>query len=223
MPNASPSTEERSLSILHGIANGNSTNLTILNVRDNKFTQSKHKTNHYKRHTHNNCAKMNYTNAVINGTLDLLAGDGANISTLVSRSDSITTFASAIISDAMYFNSDMDIRKNLAKKLNLTGDEINDFFNKATLEEAKNINRTTTAIGRGTSHPNSTGNDNAAVCEYYCNGLIKDVFTSYRNMHGYISLAVSYSVRIIHFSKPAHACAQCATNPIERTQRDSSH
>lgn len=138
---------------------------------------------------------MNYTNAMVNGTLDLLAGDSANISTLVSRSESITTFASAIISDAMYFNSDMDIRKNLAKKLNLTGDEINDFFNKATIEEAKNINRTTTAIGRGTTHPNSTGNGNAAAaCEYYCNGIIKDVFTNYKNMHGYISLAVSYTV-----------------------------
>lgn len=139
----------------------------------------------------NYCAKMNYTNAVLNGTLDLLAGDSTNISTLVSRGDSITTFASAIISDAMYFNSDIDIRKNLAKKLNLTGDEINDFFNKATIEEAKNINRTTTAIGRGASHPNSTGNNDASACEYYCNGLIKDVFTNYKNMHGYISLAVS--------------------------------
>lgn len=139
---------------------------------------------------------MNYTNAVVNGTLDLLAGDSANISTLVSRSDSITTFASAIISEAMYFNGgEMDMRKNLAKKLNLTGDEINDFFNKAAMEEAKNINRTTTAIGRGTSHPNSTGNDNAAACEYYCNGLIKDVFTNYKSMHGYISLAVSCTLR----------------------------
>lgn len=127
---------------------------------------------------------MNYTNAVLNNTLDLL-GDG-NISTLMTKSDSITTFASAIISDAMYFNSDVDIKRNLAKKLNLTGDEINDFFNKATIEEAKNINRTTTAIVR--AQTNATTNNSA--CEFYCNGFIKDVFTNYKGMHGYISLAV---------------------------------
>lgn len=142
---------------------------------------------------------MNYTNVVVNGTLGLLTGDTTNISALVPRSDSITTFASSIISDGMYFNSDMDIRKNLAK-LNLTGDEINDFFNKATIEEAKNINRTTTAIGRGGLHSNSTSNDNSAVCEYYCNGLIKDVFANYKNMHGYISLAVSYTPEIYRVS-----------------------
>lgn len=92
------------------------------------------------------------------------------------------TFASSIITDAMYYSNDMDIKRNLAKKLNLTGDEINDFFNKATIEEAKNINRT--------GHTNISANGNNA-CEYYCNGLIKDIFTNYKCMHGYISLAVS--------------------------------
>lgn len=132
---------------------------------------------------------MNYTNTLVNGTLELLAGDSANMSTLVPRSESITTFASAIISDAM-FNNNLEIRRNLAKNLNLTGDEISDFINKAIIQDAKNQNRTTTAIGRGGSHSNSTGNDNAA-CEYYCNGLIKNIFANYRNMHGYISLVVS--------------------------------
>lgn len=157
---------------------------------------------------------MNYTNALVNGTLDLLAGDTTNMSALVPRGDSITTFASAIISDAMYFNSDLDIRKNLAKKLNLTGDEINDFFNKATIEEAKNINRTTTVIGRGGGlHSNASGDDSAAVCEYYCNGLIKDVFTSYRNMHGYISLAVRAKGKIgrVAFLKPKFFIPSFAT------------
>lgn len=130
---------------------------------------------------------MNYTSLVLNGTLSVLS-DG-NISALASRGDGITTFASSIISDVMYFNNDLDIKRNLAKKLNLTGDEINDFFNKATIEEAKNINRTTTAIVR--AHTNATGSENGGACEYYCNGIIKDVFTNYKSMHGYISLAVS--------------------------------
>lgn len=29
------------------------------------------------------------------------------------------------------------------------------------------------------------------ACQYYCNGFFKELFTSYKSMHGYISLAVS--------------------------------
>lgn len=146
------------------------------------------------------CVKMNYTNvnSTLNGTLEMLAGDSANASTFVARGESITTLASAIIADTMNFNSDKgDISTNLAKNLNLTRDEINDFLKKAIIQDTHRIHNT--------SHPNSTRN-NAAACEYYCNGLIKDVFANYRNMHGYISLAVSQTVEMpIQFTYGIHS------------------
>lgn len=36
------------------------------------------------------------------------------------------------------------------------------------------------------------------ACQYYCNGFFKELFTSYKNMHGYISLAVSWIHIIIN-------------------------
>lgn len=133
---------------------------------------------------------MNYSSAVLNSTLGLLSE--GNISALVSKGDSIAALA-AVMADAMFLNANgnSDIKKNLASKLNLTGEEINDFFNKATIEEVKNINRTTT-------HTNGTGNEHGA-CEFYCNGVIKDVFTNYKGMHGYISLAVIVLNNCIQF------------------------
>lgn len=68
--------------------------------------------------------------------------------------------------------------KNLSKQLNLTEDHLKDFVTKS-FQLGKIINE-------------SGGDDDtidSSAC-HYCNGFVKDLFGGYKNMHGYISLAV---------------------------------
>lgn len=78
--------------------------------------------------------------------------------------------------------------KNLSKQLNLTEDHLKDFVTKS-FQLGKIINE-------------SGGDDDAiesSAC-HYCNGFVKDLFGGYKNMHGYISLAV----RIVRIERTLH-------------------
>lgn len=149
--------------------------------------------------------KMNLTNteinhSIINNTIDLISGSG-NISInssnsvvnvngsniLESSSETTTAFTSAIVSSAIHFRNSFDASrifpgngthlienfKNI--NINITDEDLHDFAKK--LLEFNQYN--------------ASSENESIACEHYCNGFVKDVFTSYKRMHGYISLAVS--------------------------------
>lgn len=128
----------------------------------------------------------NYANTILNQSIpindiDLMVGENASV--LESSSES-TTALTAIVSSAIHFRNAFDTTRILSgnathlidlKNINVTDDELHDFAKK--LLEYNQYNR---------SHGNES-----LTCKYYCDGFFKDLFSSYKNMHGYISLAVS--------------------------------
>lgn len=60
---------------------------------------------------------------------------------------------------------------------NYTQEELMDFFKKSVILEIQKQNQCKL--------------NESIACQYYCNGFFKELFTSYKSMHGYISLAVS--------------------------------
>lgn len=135
---------------------------------------------------------MNFTNnvlnhSIINNTIDLMAN--GNVSGLETSSESTTTSLTSIVSSAIHFPNAFDGTRLFPgngthfidlKNINVTDDELHDFAKK--LLEYNQYNR---------SHVNES-----FACKYYCDGFFKDLFSSYKTMHGYISLAVS--ILIIH-------------------------
>lgn len=124
--------------------------------------------------------------------MDLMGGGGGgNITTLESSSESTTALTSAIVSSAIHFRNAFDTRTLPAngshlidlKNINVTDDELHDFAKK--LLEYNQFNR---------SHANES-----LACKYYCDGFFKDLFSGYKSMHGYISLAVSIEKPSIRF------------------------
>lgn len=65
--------------------------------------------------------------------------------------------------------------------LNITTDNLNDFLRKL-IQISKPQNDTDVTLGPYESE----------ACNYYCNGLVSDMSTGYKSVHGYISLVVSY-------------------------------
>lgn len=152
---------------------------------------------------------MNFTNMainhnIINNTIDLISGtsgDGnnsggggsvvgvngiantnftsSNSNYFESSSESPNAFTSSIVSSAMHIRNSFDATRNGThlidlKNINITDEDLHDFAKK--LLELNQFNL-------------SSENESIA-CEHYCNGFVKDIFTSYKRMHGYISLAV---------------------------------
>lgn len=68
---------------------------------------------------------------------------------------------------------------NFITGLNLSSGIVKDFITKLN-----------DLINKQANESINNGNDSIA-CRYYCNGAIKDVCSSYKNVHGYISLVVS--------------------------------
>lgn len=73
----------------------------------------------------------------------------------------------------------IDLKNISITDLNITADYLNDFLKKL-LQLSKPLNES----GDEEDHESS-------ACQYYCNGFVKDLFGSYKNVHGYISLVVS--------------------------------
>lgn len=147
---------------------------------------------------------MNFTNmainhSIINNTIDLISGtsgDGnssggvavngiantnftSNSNYFESSSESPNAFTSTIVSSAMHIRNSFDATRNGThlidlKNINITDEDLHDFAKK--LLELNQFNL-------------SSENESIA-CEHYCNGFVKDIFSSYKRMHGYISLAV---------------------------------
>lgn len=67
--------------------------------------------------------------------------------------------------------------------LNITSENFNDFFKKL-IQLSKSVNA---------SGHDAHSNDHYS-CDEYCNGFIKDIFGTYRGIHGYLSLLVSYFI-----------------------------
>lgn len=66
--------------------------------------------------------------------------------------------------------------------LNITSENFNDFLKKL-IQLSKSANQS----GVGAY---SNGHES---CDAYCNGFVKDIFGTYRGIHGYLSLLVSIS------------------------------
>lgn len=139
---------------------------------------------------HDHIFKMNFTNtainqSILNNTIDWTNGSSSNSTTvgngntsniLESSSESSTAFTSAIVSSAMHFRNTFDASHQIdLKNANITAEELQEFLKKLVEYNQYNL---------------SSENESIA-CEHYCNGFVKDVFTSYKRMHGYISLVVS--------------------------------
>lgn len=65
---------------------------------------------------------------------------------------------------------------------NVTNEELMDFFKKSLILEYQHHHA---------NQVNQCKPSESIACQYYCNGFFKEIFTSYKSMHGYISLAVS--------------------------------
>ncbi|XP_031640943.1 sex peptide receptor [Contarinia nasturtii] len=128
---------------------------------------------------------MNYTNTAINHidgySGNNITGNSSNYILESSSNDSATTLASAVVSNAIHFvqnafNSTRKYDGNATddKNINVTDAELHDFVLKLLEYNQFNL---------------STDNESVA-CEHYCNGFVKDVFSNYKRMHGYISLAI---------------------------------
>lgn len=96
--------------------------------------------------------------------------------------DNVTTLATAVVSSAIHSVQNVidPTRKYEAnvtdgKNITITEAEIHAFVMKMLEFHQNNLN---------------TENE-SVVCEHYCNGIVKDVFSNYKRMHGYISLVVS--------------------------------
>lgn len=72
-----------------------------------------------------------------------------------------------------------DLKNISITDLNITTDNLNDFLTKL-IQLSQPINE--------------SGDDDddleSSACRYYCNGFVKDLFGSYKSVHGYISLVV---------------------------------
>lgn len=152
---------------------------------------------------HDQIFKMNFTNtainhSIINNTIDLMSGGGSNgsisnasiaitsdnSSILESSSESTTAFTSAIVSSAIHFRNAFDAARMFPgngthlidlKNINITDEDLHDFAKKLLEYNQFNLSSENESIN----------------CMHYCDGFVKDVFSSYKRMHGYISLAVS--------------------------------
>lgn len=134
---------------------------------------------------------MNFTNSalnIINNTMDLMSG-GGNMTALESNNESTNALTSAIVSN--HIRNVFDTRPANGthsidlKNINVTYDELHDFAIKVL------------KYNQYTNHNRSHANESLA-CRYYCDGFFKDLLSSYKDMHGYISLAVSILPKIFH-------------------------
>lgn len=71
---------------------------------------------------------------------------------------------------------------------NLTKEDVMDFL-KRELEIIKNQHLIHAPVNQ--CIPINHTSSESIACQFYCNGFFKELFTSYKSMHGYISLAVS--------------------------------
>lgn len=72
-----------------------------------------------------------------------------------------------------------DFKNITITDFNITTDNINDFLKKLW-QLSKPLNETV-----------EDDDNELSACQYYCNGFVKDLFGSYKSVHGYISLVVS--------------------------------
>lgn len=118
----------------------------------------------------------------INNSVNML--DDGNASMMHSIVETTTAVTSAQI--AAFVHNGISFGNNT----NITPEEIKDFLARAVSAESAQQNLSL-ANRTATNHSIQSFYNESITCHYYCNGMIKDLFANYKNMHGYISLVVS--------------------------------